>query len=202
MRRRHVLTVTVVLLGLTVSPAYAKTKPKTYCNLVKDVANDASIGGAGTTTYDPSLDVVSADIATNAKNLSGVIRLKDLQTSDQDQYGKTGRTWTLSFTAGNNTVGLVVYVTPFGVSFGRGSGVVDYDHNYIQFNVALADVAYAGIKKGVALRNIRASSNMVVGLPPAAGLGYGTWPTGGSVDAATSLSPYPADALSCVKVPA
>ena len=53
----------------------AVAAPKPVCNLVSDAAGDVMLPSA-------ALDVVSADIATDAKKLTGVIRVAKLANSD------------------------------------------------------------------------------------------------------------------------
>lgn len=61
------------LLGAGVAGAATKPKPKPkpVCNLVKDDVGD----GSGITSAEGGLDIVTADIATSAKQVTAVIRL-------------------------------------------------------------------------------------------------------------------------------
>lgn len=204
-RSRLVLAVLVLAAASAASvPAHAaKAKPKVYCKLVVDDVGKAGVlsSVAGSATYDPSLDIVSADIASNATTLTAVIRVKDLTPTSTMSPG--GRTWGLTFANGTVSVGLNAYLSDnFGKQFStKQGGVFDFAKDEIRIHVALADVAYAKIKKGSLLRGLYVTSNSVVAFDPAMGLGYGFPPFAGSTDDATApKSVYPAGALSCVKV--
>jgi hypothetical protein len=56
--------------------AVTKPKPKPVCNLITDGPGDASLQAP--IPSDDSLDVVSGDLASDAKNVTAVIRVKDL----------------------------------------------------------------------------------------------------------------------------
>ena len=55
-------------------------------------------GAAGSPTYDPSLDILSADVATNATMITAVIRVKQLtQTDSSWQFGRHGASGVSAF---------------------------------------------------------------------------------------------------------
>ena len=191
-----------VLVLAVATPAHAAVKVKPACNLVKDSGGDAYVvpGTANQQTYDPSLDIVSADVAANGKYLSAVIRLKDL--TEADSLAPAGRVWRLTVTNGTASVGLSTFVSTWGTYFGQGTGTVDYTHNLIQMNIALADIPYAKIKVGDKLKNINVYANWMIGLNPAATFGYGIEPAGGSTDSAVNTTvSYAVGYPSCVAVP-
>lgn len=204
-RSRLVLAVLVLAAASAASvPAHAaKPRPKTYCKLVVDDVGKAGVlsSVAGSATYDPSLDIVSADVASNATTLTAVIRVKDLTPTSTMSPG--GRTWGMTFTNGTVSVGVNAYLSDnFGERFStKQGGAFDIARDEVRIHVALADIAYAKIKKGSLLRGFYATTNSVIAFDPAMGLGYGFPPFGGSTDDATApKSAYPAGARSCVKV--
>lgn len=74
--------VAAVGAGLVLSgTAGASSKPKPVCNLVTDAAGDATgflVASATPLPSDPNLDVLSADVASDAKKLTAVIRVAAL----------------------------------------------------------------------------------------------------------------------------
>ncbi len=76
MRHDALLATTALLAcGLT---ATADAAPRKSCNLVKDAANDVSndvVGGDGAFPADAGLDLVGADVASNAEDIAAVVRL-------------------------------------------------------------------------------------------------------------------------------
>lgn len=68
-------------LALVAGPAIGA--PKTACNLVTDPEGDANLEGAtppGTPAYPTSLDIISADVASDAKNFTAAIRVLELRS--------------------------------------------------------------------------------------------------------------------------
>jgi hypothetical protein len=183
------------------APKRKPAPPKPACNLVVDPANDAGVfgGAANPTTYDTNLDIVGADVASNAKNISVLFRLKDL--TEQDPLAPTGRMWTFGFTHGNNSVAISAYVSPVGTFFSSGTGKVDYALNTVQVDVPLSTISYAKIAKGSVLKTFYVTSNPVVGLDPSLGAGNAITPPG-AADEAKSGASYAVGHPSCVKVPA
>lgn len=91
---RAALTASLVLALATTGTASAKPKaPKPVCNLVTDGKNDTFALRTQTSlgTYGPqedALDIVSMDIASNAKTVTGVIRVLGLgATPRTSPYG-------------------------------------------------------------------------------------------------------------------
>lgn len=64
-----------VVAALALSGAALAAPAKPVCNLITDPTGDVTLPS-------PNLDIVSADIATNAKKLTGVIRVAKLANSD------------------------------------------------------------------------------------------------------------------------
>ena len=80
-----------LLLGMSAADAAEKKKPKPVCNLVKDLKSDATDNGTNAvkTPNDPNLDIVTADVASNSKTVTGVIRLTALALRSPARW--TGR---------------------------------------------------------------------------------------------------------------
>jgi hypothetical protein len=99
---RRLAPVIAVAVLLTAAP-HAVGAPKA-CRLVVDPKGDDRVNGdtrhpALDDVYDDSdLDVVSADLATDARNVTAVVRLATLRQTDPDS--PTGRMYWFSFVAG------------------------------------------------------------------------------------------------------
>lgn len=179
MTRRCVLAAAVLAVLGTTTPALAATRPRprpAVCNLIKDPIGDAGISGQSQPQlYDPSLDIVSADIGVNAAMLTAVIRVRDL-TQDSPLY-KAGRRWNITMANGTETLSLAAFASPLGGQrFSSGKGVFDWNADQIRIHAALADYPNAKIKKGVVLRGFYVTANQVVGLDPAWSFGYASAP--------------------------
>lgn len=76
MRVRALLVTTAVVLGMGAVAAEAAA-PRKACNLVKDVTGDVSNKFNGVDAFQPDagLDLVGADVVSDAKNITAVIRL-------------------------------------------------------------------------------------------------------------------------------
>jgi hypothetical protein len=117
----------------------AKAKPKPVCNLVTDAKGDAEDGQLGS-NEDPSLDIVSADVATNSKQITAVIRVAKL--ANPDSLSLLGNYYSFGFTGSSLQVGQTMYVQiePTGVVWqgGAGTGVLDTVHNEIRMTLPLS----------------------------------------------------------------
>jgi hypothetical protein len=196
MRIRSLIAVaTVAPLLAGVGAAHAAKKPpvkRPVCNLIPDSAGDGSDLGVGGLhgPNDPNLDILSADVATNATTLTAVIRVAGFSaTSDT---APTGRAYDLVFHAGTKNVLVRALVNATGNTWagGAGTGTVDTAAKEVRISVPLAKLPVP-IKVGDKLTELQAS----------------TWRWGastdaaiGSVDTATSVLTYTAGWPSCVKV--
>src|SRR3954447_1432147 len=100
------LAVTAALLVAPALPAHAGA----VCRQLTDPSGDARLLGATNTTGQgsfPSLDILSADIATGKTNLVAALRVKTLQ---RDTALAGGTTYYLSWTL-NGTVQRLTYYT-------------------------------------------------------------------------------------------
>jgi hypothetical protein len=201
-RRFRLLTATALAAGtLLAGPASAAKLP---CAVLKDSANDAgwANNAGGATLADPSLDIVSADVASDGKTLTAVIRVKQL--TQTDNLAPTGRSWGISMAAGTSPLGLNAFLSPFGERFSTGKGKFDYAKNEIRIHIALADVPFFKVKKGTILRNLNVTTSTYVGYPKEADavhLGAGIGAPGGNADTAQNPKAYyKVGTLNCVKL--
>jgi hypothetical protein len=190
--------------GLAVAgTAGAVTAPKPVCNLVTDPAGDASIQPP--LPSDDTLDIVSADIASNAKVVTAVLRLRSLGATSP--YSASGRNYYLQFDlrgAANpiyfsaesdatgtsyhwgdlETVNGLVSYTPKG----EATGVTDVAKNQIRMTVPVSELAALGkAKPGSKISGLHANTTAVLGVLVA------------DVDTADGSKSYTAGAPSCVK---
>jgi hypothetical protein len=171
-----------------------KRKPKPpppVCKLVVDGSGDAT--GTGTAvngSNDPNLDIVSADVATNTKTLTAVVRLASLATGDNT--APTGREYQVVFTVGAVTGSVDAVMSPSGTSFagGKGKGVIDLKKKEVRISVPLSSLTVP-VKPKTKLTAIGARTYRVVGSDQV---------LLGNVDKADSTSTYIAGTPSCVKV--
>lgn len=205
---------TAGVLGLVASAglAAAAPAPKPVCNLIDDPKDDTFLVRAqdGAGTYGPqedSLDIVTADVATDAKTLTGVIRVKSLAAAAATSPG--GASYDINFTTPSSPSPLYVravvpstgeptaeagsreslVVTSVSAALGAGTVVVDEAKNEVRFSFPLDHFKAVG------------------GLKPGAKLTFGDITTGRAAgsravfaDAATSTKTYTVGAPSCVAV--
>lgn len=200
---RGIVSALVVIALATAGSAEAATKhkpapkPKPVCDLVKTAAGGVT---------DQSLDITSADVATNATMLTSVVRVAKL-TTGADSASPAGRQWTLAFTIDGHLVSVNVYDGPFGTMASYpGTVTLDTVKNEIRFSTKLSDLANASatpqIRNGKSvLTSFQASSNETVEGPNAAPVLRGGTLFGlQQADSASSGAKYIAGTPSCVTV--
>jgi hypothetical protein len=194
----------VALAGGAVA-APAKAVPA--CNLVTDDKGDGT--GFLLTDRDylpnnPNLDLVSGDIATNAKQITAVIRTDALTLSDSQS--PTGRAYYANFLVGDKTLFLAArldgagsalytggYISGTRTSLGDATGVIDVAKKEVRITAPLSLFApQAAIKPGTDINELNLLSQRFVGAA-----GTGATP---SADAATGGKSYKAGDKSCVVV--
>ena len=167
------LSATVLSAGVA-SAAIKKPAPKPVCNLVLDDAGDASV--LGPDPSDSTLDILSADLASDAKNVTAVLRVKSLSGSSA---AATGRNYYVQIqTASAKYPIYFSYETsPLGDFFswgdlepgaggvdsytGKGDaiGTVDKVKNEIHLTVPVKELsALANLKPGVKVTSITANT--------------------------------------------
>jgi hypothetical protein len=209
----------IALAGLAIAVgtstlAVAAPKPAPICKLVVDPPNDElsaafvdpSLSAVGR-PYDPSLDILSADVANDANTLTGVIRVAKLTVGDP--MAPTGRIYRISYKVRSTGIGGELYaqVTPTGNVFsgGDGTGVLDMAKNEVRISVPISRlVGHPTFKPGEALANVQAFTDLAFPVVPAAGspqvpVGITAYAYGGDYTAAAT-KPYPVGAPTCIKV--
>lgn len=195
--RRRPLVPAALLLLAAMSFAHADAairKPKPLCNLVTDAVD---LSGS------PSLDIVSADIATNNTTLTWVVRVVNLG-SDADRKTTLGRSWSFVYKVGDRQITNKVLDGPFGPRDGSANGAtvkLDKDKNEVRYTAPLEAINSAyGIKVvpgTTVFKELTASTADMVQLPAEANYNQ-PLPDGDNSD--TSLKTYPAGTSSCVTV--
>lgn len=169
-----------------------KPKPKT-CFIMTDIAKDGTGTGNGTPAVapdDPSLDLLSADIATNAKTLTAVWRVSNV-TPANTTSAPTGRAYTTTFNVRGQVVTVRAILSPAGDKWGDGgTGKVDPAKNEVRMHIPLAKLAVP-IKPNEKLTDFSATTWRWVGTTNA---------TLGLVDRANGVKTYNATWPSCVTV--
>jgi hypothetical protein len=207
MRTRLFVTTAAVAAIATALPAQAATKPKPkpkpVCNVLTDPADDAGpfAGIAGASTNDPSLDVVSADVATDATRLTAVIRVKKLtKDAATTPLSQVGRRWMLRFTVGSTVVQVATTDGPLDTSYQRGAtnGVLDTTTNEIRVTIPLASIPGVKIVKGSVLQNIDVLTNYFLTFRRSDGIGDGL--SAAPADNGKTTKTYVAGTPSCVKI--
>ena len=185
------LVATVATAGLAEAAKRPKTKPSPpVCNLIKDGAGDGYVLNASSLDsrlspvpgfgQDDAQDILSADVATDAKTLTTVIRVKKAATTSS--MAPTGLQWTFSFNYDGVTIqtsvssdpakgvsGLWAYATPTTNTIGGPlKATIDTATNEVRATVPLADlVAHAAIKAGKHLDTLSASTSGLLLVPDA-----------------------------------
>lgn len=202
---RPLCALAVGLSLVAVGTAGAATKTKPVCNLVTDPAGDAN-GFVLTGTPLPSddnLDILSADIASNTKKVTALVRLKALGT---DATAPTGGTIYFNFAFGDEKAYLsAVLDGKGGASFtaghatgtpaqrhslGGADGFVDTAAHTVRITAPI-NMWDTPIAKGTKLSTFDVLAQRFLG----------TTTTGGATptaDEATSTAVYTAGAVSCV----
>jgi len=202
--------ISAVALG-GAAQAAPKRKPKPapvapVCHLILDDKGDAT-GGVIAPGNVPAWDIISGDVATDAKTLTTVIRVDKLsKSSNEDPLGSQ---WRFDFLVGDKHLYTQASSTPFGDKFGFGytdttshgvaaagaTGVFDLEKSEVRISVPLSGVeSQAKITPGTALTGLAAQAGDYINT---AG---GSPSLSNSADAATGAKPYRAGDASCVVV--
>lgn len=207
------LALCATVIGAGVAGAAPKAKPKAkpkpvppVCNLVVDDKGDATAGVLSASNV-PAWDIVSADLATDAKTLTTVIRVDKLAKSSNDS--PLGSQWRFDFFVGDKHLYTQATSTPFGDKFGFGytdttshgvaaagaTGVFDLATSEVRVSVPLSGVeSQAKITPGTAVTGLAAQAGDYINT---AG---GSPSLSNAADDATGAKPYAAGAPSCVAV--
>ncbi len=201
----RVLTAAAIVLASVLTPvAEAATKPKAVCNLIVDAKGDGAYGG--------SLDIVSADIATDTKKITAVIRVASF--AETNSQAPTGQEWYMHFQIpGSSTESFLSYLsTPTDKSFGYGevnavtgvnnglgeaTGVADRAKNEIRITAPISSWAGAKAPAGAKITAITAEAYWFQGVSVPGVV------SGGRLDASddgAAKTSYTSGAKSCVVV--
>jgi hypothetical protein len=122
-----------------------KPKPKPVCNLITDPKGNEGPIHDGATYADPALDIVSADIATDAKNVTAAIRVAKLTIPDSMAPG--GIFYRFEFTGSESQIAHDLDVkigptasggwAPVWQDGTHGTGVIDTAHNEIRITLPM-----------------------------------------------------------------
>lgn len=147
MTSRKILTATAILAlvaGATAAdaaPRRRKPAPKKpVCKVVQDAKDDATETLETDSPTDPGLDIVSADIATDANRITVVWRVSSLAGAPTSW--PAGRGFNFQFKIHGEVNVLAATVAPNGNLWqaGKGQGVVDAAKNEIRMTVPIADL--------------------------------------------------------------
>lgn len=216
--RRVIALVVVGTSFALVAPADAKLA--TLCNLVTDRTGDAYWNPAGyvpvlppgTAGSDDAMDITSADVASDTRMITGVLRVKQL--SSASVHAPAGMSWRVGFTAGRfsfalaghaSTTGSPAFDASYstvdaGATYGLGAtGVFDTARSEVRITVPLSLLAaQTDIKPGTILRGITGETAQEIRVPNVIGpLGLSSMH---SVDRASGDTVYVAGEKSCVRV--
>lgn len=222
MRRRLVPFAALgVVLALSASAGAA---PKS-CLLVRDARGDMDAPAAA----DTDLEILSADVATNARYVTGAIRTETMRGATSPD-SPVGRAWEVWFTSGEDTYILAAHALSNGydgivyhvdgeyqagqagayTGTGIGSATVTFDQvrREVRISAPLSHFdAFTGIVRNRALRELGAKSFKMYGHGPVSQgtpAGYGAWVGSGGVgtsqDMAFSKKTYNPGTPSCVPV--
>lgn len=223
-RRAVFVALTVACAGLTTA-SHAAVKVAPVCKLLVDDAGDTKVMGQ-VKHQDDAMDILSADVASNAKEVTAVIRVKKYAATDQT--APLGRSYYLLWAAKGapGPVFLSAGVYPnanefvFGfldetatpgrfTSLGSARGVFDADKSEIRVTAAISDLVKNKLgtyKAGEKLASLKAEARSFTGqnvVQKPTG-----WPSQAPfirglvhvVDDATATKSYSIGAPSCVAV--
>ena len=224
MRLTAALAAASLLAVVPVTAHAAPARPAT-CKLIKDPVGDTG-SPAPDAALDAQLDITSADIATNSKNVTVVLRLAQLTAADPTN--PQGRIYEFDFTAheknfivmgsllpGGNTFGVYISDSRFeegksgaraATGIGEATGYVDTVHKEVRITAPTSTWAkYAPLTKNTTIYYLVAFTYRANGLSAQSG-GQGPLPVsvtgafGLGVDEAWGRKAYYlAGNASCVK---
>ena len=182
--------------------ASAAVKPTPVCNLVTDETGDGLVDQG-------TLDIVSADVATDGKTLTTVVRIAGTDLSKGTI--PTGAKIQFTFTVDDQSLFTGVTYDPVngldgywghqgdtgGDIEGAAAPVVDAAKHEVRLSVPASAFSTATIKKGTELKDLAANADVIVATPKTV-LQGNLRPF--SNDSAESDKTYKAGTLSCVKL--
>lgn len=221
MKRRAFLATGILAGSLLTGVAFAAPAP-TVCQIIKDAKGDAKYAGA--VPGDSSVDIVSADVASDGKIVTGVVRVDKLTVPNPQ--APLGQAWFVKFNVKGapeviflsarqypqGNVFVFGYTAPdptlaginTSYTLGTATGVLDMDKNEIRISAPAAEFkkANATIVKGAKLSGLLADTWRIAGqgFVPSQQVGPVRAPLGGLLlpfDNATGTT-YTVGTKSCV----
>lgn len=196
--RSALLTGAVLALGATTltTSADAVTKPKVWCEIVKDDAGDTR-----NTIYgfvdSPAMDILAVDVASGKNEVVAVLKLAGTNTANDNWNTVGGFSWSMGFSVSGEqyifTVDRPPYHEPQTTSVTVGSTHPKYsfkvEGNKFVWRITRSQLKNLNRKKGQLFEGLHATSM-------AFGSSQDTAP---SADDTTPTPKYPDKAPSCVK---
>ena len=218
MRGQRVAVASAICIGAAAAPLAHASSARPACDLVTDPSGDVILAAPGVANGD--YDITSADVATDKRHLTAVIRLSSL--APEDTASPAARDYEFAFTANGHSFGLEAALLTGGVSFdavvydttapggrtgtaiGEITGIVDSAHHEIRMTAPLSLFApYASFKQTY-LDGFNVTSARAVGhsgtATPDGRVSVGAQSTAFVVDQATSTARYTPGQRSCVRV--
>lgn len=221
--KTRALALTAVALVASAGVSLAAPKPRPVCNLLLDPTGDTFVARAQESAgaygpHEDTFDITSADIATDAKTITGVIRAKKVAKSNNSspvgngyavEFKIPGSAMTMSLRATFSRAG-DLYEASYkdasvpnspSVLLAVATGVLDEKKNEVRISAPLSVFdSQGGIKPGNKITDLNAFSGRAV--PPAlAQPGQPISPRFVFADAAIDgPKPYTAGQRSCVPV--
>lgn len=208
----------LVVVGVLAAPLAHASTPRPVCDLVTDPAGDVMPPSPGIANGD--YDLRSADVATDKRQLTAVIRLTSL--APDEGVSVADRVYEFDFTANGHAFGLqaalltggvsyqaVAYDTTapggqYGTSLGAISGVVDTARHEIRMTAPLSMFAKYASFKQTYVDHLEVTSARAVGYgavaPPGGKVSIGSEAIALVVDDASSTARYLPGRRSCVAV--
>jgi len=214
----RVVAAVVVAVGIVAAPVAQASSARPACDLVTDAPNDVMPATPDASNSD--YDLRSADVATDKRNLTAVIRLTSLAPEDAGSIA--ARDYEFDFAANGHTFGLLASLLTGGADFeavvfdtneaggrmgsdlGAISGVIDAAHHEIRMTAPLSMFApYASFKQTY-IDQLYVTSARAVGhdstQSPDGRVQVGSQSTAYVVDDAGSTARYQPGRRSCVHV--
>lgn len=181
MNRLAFLTASLLAGSLLTGAASAAPQPKPVCQIVKDGKGDAKYNNV---PGDGSVDITSADVASDGKNITGVVRVDKL--THPNPQAPFGQAWFVKFSVKgapeilflsaraypHATTFVYGYTAPdpntginTSYTLGEAKGMLDMAKNEVRFWVDAAGfkTAKANIVKGTKLSGVGADTWRIAG---------------------------------------
>ncbi|HVE74560.1 MAG TPA: hypothetical protein VNA30_05650 [Mycobacteriales bacterium] len=181
---RYALLLATGLVLVHSGGALAAPRAKPNCKLVQDARGDATAAAVtepAPLPNNPQLDVLSADLASDGRTLTAVLRLDALAATDAN--APTGRGYHLSFAAGEAVLVLSAHIDAMGTAtysagseeastamrLGEASGRIDLAKREIRIHAPVSAFASkAALRPGSQVTSLLARTQRGVSAGPVA----------------------------------